>query len=183
MVSKGVWTSHTGWSKGPVYPNFRSWKFFYYCNPFFRPYISSRNFLRFIAVKFGVRCMYQEFYVELNFAGRCCMTNVKDSLCKILVPICTHFDSSFFSAAVKGLLISWAGDNNTPPGKTARFKFQGHALSEEVSDRDVCCYWDGVCAVAFVCVSPASYSCVRFINTLFVVIIIIIIIMHICVIV
>ena len=56
--------------------------------------------VQFIAVKFGVQYMYPELYVELNFADRCCVTNLKGSLCKMLVPACTHFDCCFFSAVV-----------------------------------------------------------------------------------
>jgi hypothetical protein len=50
--------------------------------------------VQFIAVRFVVRFMYQELYTELN------MTNLKDSLCKMLVSVCTHFDCCFFSAVV-----------------------------------------------------------------------------------
>jgi hypothetical protein len=56
--------------------------------------------VQFIAVKLDVQFMYQELYTELNFADRCCMTNLKDSLCKMLVSVCTNFNCCFFSAVV-----------------------------------------------------------------------------------
>lgn len=100
MVSKGIWTSHTYCSRGPVYANVTSLEMIVLLHSVFPSLCFVSENVQFIAVKFGVRCMYQESYMELNFADRCFVTNLKDSLYKMLVLACTHFDCCFFSAMV-----------------------------------------------------------------------------------